>query len=184
MSQMIACPSCHSQIEVTEILRAQITAEVRSENDAAARRQQAEISEMRRKLDAEQEAIESARENIQQQVKNLLESQRSELLAKAKLEAMQAVGVEIKDRETELSELKTKLTAAMDHCVAASGAVEQSLEQCIVPIDESLPLDALPSMCLEQCIDRIKRLLIDNGFMLPFVDVFFMSNLANIDWIG
>jgi hypothetical protein len=112
MSQMIACPSCHSPIEVTEILRAQITAEVRSENEAAARRQQAELSEMRRKLDAEQEAIESAREDIQQQVKNLLETQRSELLAKAKREAMQAVGVEMKDRETELSELKSKLSEA------------------------------------------------------------------------
>jgi len=114
MSQMIACPSCHSPIEVTEILRAQITAEVRSESEATVRRQQAELSEMRRKLDAEKEAIESARENIQQQVKNLLETQRSELLAKAKLEAMQAVGVEMKDRETELSELKSKLTAAND----------------------------------------------------------------------
>lgn len=118
MSQMIACPSCHSPIEVTEILRAQITAEVRSENEAAARRQQAELSEMRRKLDAEQEAIESARESIQQQVKNLLETQRSELLAKAKREAMQAVGVEMKDRDTELAELKTKLSAANDRELA------------------------------------------------------------------
>ncbi len=118
MSQMIACPSCHNPIEVTEILRAQITAEVRSENEATARRQQAELAEMRRKLEADQEAIESARDNIQQQVRQLLETQRSELFAKAKFEAMQTVGVEMKDRETELSELKSKLTAANDRELA------------------------------------------------------------------
>ena len=118
MSQMIACPTCHSPIEVTEILRAKITAEVRSENEAAARLQQAELGEMRRKLEGEQQAIETARENIQQQVKSLLEAQRSDLLAKAKAEAMQAVGVEIKDRETRLLELKSKLTAANDRELA------------------------------------------------------------------
>lgn len=42
---MIACPSCHSPIEVTEILWAQIIAEVRSETEASARRQQAELTE-------------------------------------------------------------------------------------------------------------------------------------------
>ncbi len=115
---MITCPSCHSPIEVTEILRAQITAEVRRENEAAARRQQDELGEIRRKLEADQKAIESARVNIQQQVKNLLEAERSELLASAKLEAMRAVGVEMKDRETELSELKTKLSAANDRELA------------------------------------------------------------------
>lgn len=114
MSQMIACPNCQSPIEVTEILRAQITAEVRKENEAAARRQQAELKEMRRQVEADKEAIELARKNIQIQVKNQLEAQKEELLAKAKQEARQAVGVELTDRETELSELKTKLTAAND----------------------------------------------------------------------
>ncbi len=51
MSHMIACPSCHNPIEVTEILRAQITAQVRSEFEAGIRRQQDEIAQAKSRLE-------------------------------------------------------------------------------------------------------------------------------------
>ena len=112
MSHMIACPSCHNPIEVTEILRAQITAQVRSEFEAGVRRQQDEIAQAKSRLEAERADLCAAKASVQEQVDKLLAAQRVELLAKAKQEAAQALGVELQDSLTQVTELKSKLVEA------------------------------------------------------------------------
>ena len=50
MSNSITCPSCQTEIEITEVVRSQLTAEIRGELEAHAASQQAELDEQRKQL--------------------------------------------------------------------------------------------------------------------------------------
>jgi hypothetical protein len=109
MSDTITCPECQAEIEVTEVMQAQLAATIRSE-------MQAEFAEKARKLSTERDELAKAQTQLadsqaefNEQVKVAVATERDSLAAKLRVEAQQAVAIEIADRDEQLAKAKSKL---------------------------------------------------------------------------
>lgn len=114
MSHSITCPRCRSEFEISEVMRSQLTDQIRAEFELEAATRDAEMEAARKQLDAERAKIVAARESIDDQVKTQLESQRAKLVAKARREAAEELAVELSDRDQRMTELQQKLKTAQD----------------------------------------------------------------------
>ena len=105
----LTCPNCNTSIEITEVMSAQLTADIRRELEA-------ETNTVRAKLKAEQEKVATAEKKLQEreesidaQVRDQLMTEREKLLAKAKQQAQDDLKVELEDGKAQVIELKEKL---------------------------------------------------------------------------
>jgi len=112
MSNTITCPSCKTEIEITEVMSAQLADKIRGdiESEMAPRRQALEAQA--KELDKQQAEIEQAQKAVDDQVRQRVEAMQGTLLEKAKKLAADDMAVEIKDRDEQLTEVKAKLEAA------------------------------------------------------------------------
>ena len=108
MSNLISCPSCRTEIEITEALEAQLTAQIRREMGAELKAKQAELTVAHDKLADEQAAFAS-------KLKAGIDAERATILADAKKSAAESLALEMKDQATQLSELQTKLRDAREN---------------------------------------------------------------------
>ena len=112
MSNAITCPSCRTEIEVTEVMRSQLTGEIRREMEAGVRARQAELDAAAKELTGQREQLEAARSAIDEQIKAGVETQKQQLSAEAAKKAREDMTLELQDREQLLTELQTKLKDA------------------------------------------------------------------------
>ena len=87
MSNTITCPSCQSEIEITEVVAAKVTSDLRKEYEG--------------KLQAREEMLQAEFDKHREQVE-----------LKAKSQAKKALAVELKDREEQLKEANDQLEKA------------------------------------------------------------------------
>lgn len=109
MRNAINCPKCHSAIEITEVMSAQLSAQIRAdvENEVATRRQQIEkLAEQVKHREAE---LESRSEKIALEVEERMKEERVRLLAEAHQAAKQDVHEQLESREQELGKLRERL---------------------------------------------------------------------------
>ncbi len=112
MSNSIVCPSCHENIEISEVLRSQLTDKIRKELEADINTERLELREAATSLELQREEIESAREKMATEIKAAVEAQKSQLILEAVEKARAEVTIELQDREELVSELQTKLKAS------------------------------------------------------------------------
>ena len=90
-TDVIICPSCKTEIEVTEVLSAQLRGELRKELEAEVRRKESAL--------AEREAeITKARQEIDGEVAARLSQERQQLSEDALKQARDAVTLELQDK--------------------------------------------------------------------------------------
>ena len=57
MNSTITCPKCQNEFEITEVIRSQLTAQIRGELDVEAAKRQAELDAAKKELDQERAAV-------------------------------------------------------------------------------------------------------------------------------
>jgi hypothetical protein len=105
MSGNIICPNCKIQIEITEVMSAQLRASIRSELEA-------ELTAARQRLNAQQQELDRKAGAIDQQVQAKLSEGRQSLERKIRDKVREELAVEMKDHETALAELQAKVQQA------------------------------------------------------------------------
>lgn len=112
MSDTITCPNCSCEIEITEVMSAQLTAQIRTglEEEYAEKKQK--IAADRKELVQLKEDLETRQRDIDEQIRQRLAKERDKLLESAKKEAHEELAVELKDRDERLKGYQAKLDAA------------------------------------------------------------------------
>jgi hypothetical protein len=105
MSSNIVCPNCNVQIEITEVMSAQLRAGIRKELEG-------ELNATRERLKAQQQELDRKAETIEQQVQAKLSEGRQLLERRIRDKAKEELAVELKDRETALAELQARVQQA------------------------------------------------------------------------
>ncbi len=109
MKSEITCPSCNADFELTEVMRVQLTNEIRSEFEAESRKRNELLNTRQQELDARLAELEEAEATIDQRVQESIKSQQAELEAASVTKARTELRVEIQDRDDRLEELRVKL---------------------------------------------------------------------------
>ena len=109
MKSSITCPSCSAEFELTEVMRAQLTNEIRAEFETEARKRNEFLDTKQEALNVRARELEQAEAVIAQRVEDGIKSQREELQLAATEKARAQLRVELQDRNDRLEELKAKL---------------------------------------------------------------------------
>ena len=115
MSNLISCPSCRTEIEITEALEAQLTAQIRREMDSELKAKQAELKVAHNQLADQRQSLADEQAAFANKVKAGIDAERSKIQAEAKKSAAEALALEMKDQATQLSELQAKLRDAREN---------------------------------------------------------------------
>jgi len=112
MANTITCPSCKTEIEITEVMSAQLAEKVRADVEAEMAPKRQALDAQAKNLKEQQTKVEQAQKTVDDQVRQRVEAMQEKLLEKAKKQAADDMAVELKDRDEQLSETKAKLEVA------------------------------------------------------------------------
>lgn len=114
MSDRITCPNCSNDIEITEVISAQMESEIRADFEAEFAKKSRELASHRQELESQQRQLQSKEEELERRVQKEVQAQRKQLASKLKTEAQQAVAVELEDRDEQLRQYRQQLKAAQE----------------------------------------------------------------------
>jgi hypothetical protein len=127
MSSNIICPNCKIEIEITEVMSAQLRASIRGELEAelnatrqGLKQQQDELAQRQRELQEKAEAVDEQvrakldqeRRQLEESLRKKLSDERAELIRQTQERTREELGVQLKDRDVELSKLRVKAEQA------------------------------------------------------------------------
>jgi len=105
----ITCPSCSTEIRVTESLAAPLVRATREEYETRIARKDAEMKRREEDINARLAAIEKARQSIEQQVAERLEAGRRDVAAEEARKAKAALAHDLQSKAKEVSDLQELL---------------------------------------------------------------------------
>lgn len=114
MSDTIICPNCSFEIEVTEVLSAQLRSQLQKEFEADIRKKEAAIAQREKDVASAKEEVAKAKDDIDLLVAEKLATERTQLSADALAKARDQVTLELQDKDQQLSDANKKLKAAND----------------------------------------------------------------------
>jgi hypothetical protein len=112
MNQSVTCPSCQSEIELTEVLRNQIEEQVRQELVESTRAQTAALNESRRRIDIEKQKLLEAQSEFDARLVREVNLHRAKILEQARGEVALQMTAEMRDKEARLHEVMQQLHIA------------------------------------------------------------------------
>lgn len=112
MSDTVICPNCKYEIEVTEVLSAQLRTQLQKEFEAENRKKETAISDRENAVALAQAEVAKAQQDIDRRVGEKLATERKLLSEQALTTAREQVTLEIRDKDQQLSDANTKLKAA------------------------------------------------------------------------
>src|SRR5271165_3395574 len=105
----ITCPSCSTEIKLTESLAAPLIRATREEYEAKIARKDAELSKRETELKAQFDAVEQARQSIDDQVLEKLKAGRAAIAAEEARKAKAAVDADLQSTAKEVTDLRELL---------------------------------------------------------------------------
>jgi hypothetical protein len=114
MPDTIICPKCRYEIEVTEVLSAQLRSQLQKEFEADFRKKEAAIAEREKAVAVAQGQVDQANREIDQRVADQLEKERKTLSADALRKAREQVTLELRDKDEQLTDAQAKLKTAQE----------------------------------------------------------------------
>lgn len=111
-STSIICPNCSFEIEVTEVLSAQLRSEIRKEFEAEQRKKEVQLAERESALRRQLSELEDSKASLDKQIAEKLAKEREALSAAALQKAKELVAIELRDSEQQLEEVRSKLKSA------------------------------------------------------------------------
>ena len=109
MNNKVTCPECSTEFAIDQVLSAQVDAKIRGELQAEYSEKTRKLAEDRDQLAQLRKQLDSEQEQFDLQVRKAVAEQRESIVAKARVEAQQAVAVEIKDRDSQLQDAVEKI---------------------------------------------------------------------------
>ncbi len=114
MSDTVICPNCKYEIEVTEVLSAQLRTQMQKEFEADIRKKEEAIGDREREVARAKEEVKKAQNNLDGLVSAQLAKERKQLSEEALANAREQVMLEIRDKDQQLSDANAKLMAAQE----------------------------------------------------------------------
>ena len=108
----IICPNCQFEIEVSEVLSAQLRGQIRKEFEAEQRKKESQLAERETAVQRQLTELQQAKATLDEQVAEKLDKERQALSAAALKKAKEQVAVELQDSQQQLEEIRTKLKTA------------------------------------------------------------------------
>lgn len=105
----IVCPSCHTEIRLTESLAAPLLAATRRDFEAQIKRKDEQVATRESALRKQQEELAQAQANLDEQVAEKLKSERARVAEEALRKARTQVSGEIEQRDRDMAELRKVL---------------------------------------------------------------------------
>ncbi len=115
MSNLIACPNCHTEIEISAALESQLTNQIRNQLESELRGKRAEFNVAQSQLLAQQQALVAERDTLAQQIQKGIDAERTKIVAAAQKQAAESLTLEMQDQATQLAELRGKLETAQSN---------------------------------------------------------------------
>ena len=109
MLNVLTCPSCKTEIEVSEIMTAQLSATIRAEMEAQLAAERRTIGERARLVEEQEHSLQEERGKFELQIQARLAGEEQRLLAEARATAAQELSQEIAAREGKLQDLQSQL---------------------------------------------------------------------------
>lgn len=109
----IACPQCHTQIEITKAMTAQIADRIRREVEAEVEARKEVVEQEAQKVIADRSALAKAQAELDQTVQEGVEAgiaaQRAAIVAQARKQAQSDAAIELAEKADRVTELEGKL---------------------------------------------------------------------------
>ena len=102
----ITCPSCSTEIKLTESLAAPIIQAVRKEYEAKIAQKESDVAKRESELDAQQKAVKEAQKSINEQVAEKLEQEKAVITEEEAKKAKRAVATDLEAKAKEVGELQ------------------------------------------------------------------------------
>ena len=112
MADMLLCPKCGIEIEVSAVLSAQLRDNLRKEFEIEARQKEREIAKREENLRAQERHLGTSRQALEQEIQARVSQQQKRILKAATLQAKESLAVEIQDLTAQLTDSKSKLEEA------------------------------------------------------------------------
>ena len=116
MDTQVTCPNCRSEFPIDQIMSAQLADKIRSELEATFSKktrqldtEALQLAAEREKMAAMQEQLEVSAQQFKKKVREAVANERKTLESDARVVAQQAVALEIKDRDEQLTEATQKI---------------------------------------------------------------------------
>jgi hypothetical protein len=105
----IKCPNCQSSIEITEVMSAQLSSQIRAdvENEVAAKR--LEIAKLTDQVNQREAELESRSSQIEREVAQRMKEERERVFVEAQQAAEESLHEQLASREQELGQLRERL---------------------------------------------------------------------------
>jgi hypothetical protein len=108
----IICPNCKAEVEVTEVLAAQLRADIQRQFDAEKLKQNELVAKQEADLRKREVALTAAQQAVDAEVQQRLIAERGKLSEEATKKARASLSLEFQDMQAQLTETKDKLTQA------------------------------------------------------------------------
>ncbi|MBM3999755.1 MAG: DUF2130 domain-containing protein [Planctomycetes bacterium] len=112
MADTVICPSCQCEIEVTEVLSAQLRTQLRKEFDAENRKNETRLREREEQIARAETDVAQARRDVERHVAEQMAKERKRLAEESLAEAREQVTLELQDKDKRLAETASKLKEA------------------------------------------------------------------------
>lgn len=109
MSNTVTCPQCQSEFQIDQVFSAQLSAEIRGELEAEYAKKARKLVDEKNKLADLKKQLASQQESFDERVEQAVSKKSETIASQARVEAQQAVAIEIKDRDQQLKNAKIKL---------------------------------------------------------------------------
>ncbi len=109
MAEMIHCPNCNVEIEVSTALASELREHMRKEYDAELRRRESDFTLKDQELREREREIEASRQSLDDELNRRLSAERQRVLQEARTQAQAAVGIEFQDLQEQLADSRRKL---------------------------------------------------------------------------
>ena len=106
MLNVIACPSCKTEIEVSEIMAAQLSATLRAEMEAELTKERRALGDRARQIEEQDRLLQDERGKFELQIQTRLANEQQRLLTEARAEAARELSVEMTARDEKLQSLQ------------------------------------------------------------------------------
>jgi len=106
MLNVIACPSCKTEIEVSEIMAAQLSATLRAEMEAQLAAERRALGDRARQIEEQDRLLQDERGKFELQIQTRLANEQQRLLTEARAEATRELSVEMTAREEKSQSLQ------------------------------------------------------------------------------
>jgi len=109
MNNKVTCPQCRAEFPIDQVLSAQLDEKIRGELQAEYSEKTRKLTEDRDQLAQRRKRLDTQQEQLEEQVREAVAKERATIVTKARVEAQQAVAIEIKDRDVQLKDAAEKI---------------------------------------------------------------------------